>query len=287
MVGAEVTKAAVSRGHQVLSVGRDARTFPQVGEEYVLASVTENDVIEDIVSGFKPEVIVHAAAMTDVDECEKNPGGAWRVNFEATRFLAETSRWAAARFVYISTDSVFDGKAGPYDELDLPNPINVYSRTKFAGELAVHDLCDGAIVRLAAVYGGKRRGKLSFAERVVQRLKNQETVQAFMDQTSSVTYAPAAGKRITDIAETDWRGVVHACDTGSFTRYEFAHAVAREFGLSSSLIEPCSVGSANLRAKRPRNSGLKTLLCRTTFRENPPLDLDVALRMFRMEMKNE
>lgn len=288
MIGGEVVRSAVSRGHRVLAVGRgpNRRTGGDYG--YVSVDLLDTNELMKRVEVFKPEAIIHAGAMTDVDECERNPVRAWSTNFEPTRLLAGYCRVNEVRMLYTSTDSVFDGTSGPYDELATPNPINIYSRTKLAGECVVHDVCnDFVIARIGAVYSGRSGGKKSFADRIVEALKDGRKVYAWADQVCSTTLASAAGDRLMDILEGGWLGVIHASDKGSYSRTTFALALANEFGFDPELVVPSNIHDSDLPALRPLCGGLKTGMCERVFSKHPPLDLQEAVHRYRVEKEEK
>lgn len=284
MIGGEAVKAAVRRGHRVLAVGRGANRLPRGDYGYVPVDLLDTAELLRTCDTFKPQMILHAGAMTDVDACEKKPVLAWSTNFEPTRVLAGWCKVSEARMLYVSTDSVFDGKDGPYDELAKPNPINIYSRTKLAGEWALHDIChDYAIARVGVVYGGRAGGKKTFADRVLESLRSGFKIGAFDDQTCSTTLASAAGERLMDILEGGWLGVINASDKGSYSRVVFAQAIAREFGYDERLIVPTSIMDYEQAAVRPIRGGLKTEMCERVFPKFGPLELAEAVRRFRNE----
>jgi dTDP-4-dehydrorhamnose reductase len=284
MIGGEVIRSAVSRGHRVLAVGRGPNRLKAGDYGYTSVDLLDLDKLAATVKTFDPDAIVHAGAMTDVDECERCPVRAWSTNFEPTSVLANYCRTHEVRMLYVSTDSVFDGKSGPYTELDIPNPINVYSRTKLAGECVVSDVCsDFAIARIGVVYGGRKGGKSTFADRTVSALAEGRKAYAWGDQVCSTTLASAAGDRFVDILEDGWQGIIHASDRGSYSRITFAIAVAKEFGFDTSLISLASMVDSNLPAKRPALGGLRTDVCEKVFLKHPPLDLKEAVRRYHIE----
>ena len=128
------------------------------GADLLLLDLPEHDVTErrivETIAEFQPDLIVHAAAMTDVDGCERDPDLAFKINEEGTRNVADACRLCDAALLYVSTDYVFDGTKGePYVELDEPNPVCVYGRSKLAGEHVVRDLLTRCyIVRTAWPY---------------------------------------------------------------------------------------------------------------------------------------
>jgi dTDP-4-dehydrorhamnose reductase len=231
------------------------------------------------------EAIVHCGAMTDVDACEKRPLDAWRVNFESTAILAEVATLLQARFLYVSTESVFSGKDGPNHEADVPDPINIYSRAKLAGEFVVKDLCrvNYVIARIGAVYGGRVGGKPTFADRVVDSLSHREPISAFLDQRCSPTLASACGDRLMAILESDWVGPIHASDQGTYTRLEFARVIADIYGFDKGLIRPAFMHEMNLPALRPAMGGLRTDVCHDYFPNNRPLFIRDAVTQYKLE----
>lgn len=284
MIGGEVVRSAIARGHRVIAVGRGPCRIPNTGLTYRSVDLTDLDGLHRTALTSGAGAVVHCGAMTDVDLCERQPMDAWYANFEATRVLAQAASFRGARFVYISTESVFSGADGPYHEADVPDPINVYSRTKLAGEYVVKDYCkDHALVRVGSVYGGRMGGKPTFADRVVENLRAGVKVRAFRDQSCSTTLASAAGDRILAILESGWQGSIHASDRDVCTRDEFAMAIAHEFSLDKSLIEPCYMYEADMAALRPTLGGLKTGICHEQFPNNRPLPLREALHRYRLE----
>ncbi|RPJ05287.1 MAG: dTDP-4-dehydrorhamnose reductase, partial [Deltaproteobacteria bacterium] len=139
------------------------------------------------IEGLKPEVVVNAAAYTDVDGCEKNRDEAFRVNAEGMKHVAAGSREVGAKVVYLSTDYVFDGKKGdPYLETDLPNPLSVYGQTKLKGEEYLRERVeDHLIIRTQWLYG--RYGK-NFVAAILRQAKEKPVLSIVDDQTGSPTY---------------------------------------------------------------------------------------------------
>ncbi|MFM2358652.1 MAG: hypothetical protein RLY16_645, partial [Bacteroidota bacterium] len=142
---------------QVLATGKGEPRLPfQVSAKYQYESldITDGVLVNTFLKMHQPNVIIHAAAMTQPDPCELDPIGCWLVNVTATRFLLDAAASIKARFIYISTDFVFDGTAGPYVETDTPSPVNYYGSSKLAAEKSVETYpFDWCIIRTVLVYG--------------------------------------------------------------------------------------------------------------------------------------
>lgn len=206
----------------------------------------------------EPGCIIHTAALTQVDWCESHPQEAWRTNVEASSTLAQIARQIGARMVYISTDSVFDGVHGFYSEIDQPRPLNVYARSKLAGEWAVlAELSDALIVR-TVIYGWNVQPKSSLAEWILSRLESGLEVQAFDDATFSPILVNDLGGLLLELVERRISGVCHVAASEACTKFEFARAVAETFGFDPALVVRASLRSAGMIAPRPLNTSLDT-----------------------------
>lgn len=214
------------------------------------------EAVNHAVEETRPDWIVHCAALTDVDYCEDHPDEAWAVNMEATLQLASAARETGAGMVYISTDAVFDGTRGNYGEEDAPNPLNVYARTKLAGEEAVRGALDRHLIIRTNIYGWNAQNKRSLAEWVLHRLETGATVPGFTD----VAFNPLLVNDLADILmamiASGLTGVFHVAAADVCSKYEFALKIAKTFGLPAELVEPGCVTNAALRARRPAKATL-------------------------------
>ncbi|MGA9524600.1 MAG: sugar nucleotide-binding protein, partial [Myxococcaceae bacterium] len=153
LVGSRLCAQALAAGYSVVGLGRGPRRVPGA-HDYVSCDLTVEADVAQAVAEARPGVVLHPASMTNVDGCERDPAGAWAANVNATVHVAKTATAAGAHLVHVSTDYVFDGDAGPYDEEALPNPRGVYATTKAVAEQAARTFAPGcAIARTAIVYG--------------------------------------------------------------------------------------------------------------------------------------
>jgi dTDP-4-dehydrorhamnose reductase len=237
--------------------------------------LTSDAAVERIIA-CRPTHVVHAAAATDVERCELEPAWAHAVNADGTRRVAEACKALGAWLLYVSTDYVFDGsKSTPYAEADPPAPLNVYGRSKLAGEAQVQAMgTPWAIVRTAWVYGHVGR---SFVATILQRLHARAPLSVVTDQVGSPTYAPDLADAIMQLVECDSTGILHLTNSGSCSWFALAQAIAREVGVNPARIAPITAEKLGLQARRPANS----VLANTAWKALglPPLrPWDTALR---------
>ncbi len=247
-----------------------------------MADLTDATSLQEAFDGASPEHVVLCAALTGVDYCEDHPRTAERVNVEGPRRVAEFCGERGARLLHISTDYVFDGQRGPYEEGREPRPLSVYGQTKWRGESAVLEAFPAsAVVRMCALYGWNRdRGKENSVSWIVNKLRRGETVPLFTDQKVSPTYAYDAASMLLDLAETEETGIFHLTPADCVTRLELGELVCRVFHLPRHLLRPSSLAESRLKAKRPHHSCLSSRRLQETLnRAVPPLD--EALRHMR------
>jgi len=205
------------------------------------------------VEAHRPDLVIHAAAWTDVDGCERDPARAWRMNAIATRLVARACRRLRARLVYISTDYVFDGALWrPYVEADLPCPVNVYGETKLAGELEVARVEDHLILRTQWLFGP---GRSNFVEAVLKKALGGGPLTVVADQWGCPTYTVHLAPMVWRAALAGWHGTIHAAGRGVATWYEVAEAILEGAGVACKLL-PCSLDDWPSLARRPRYAPL-------------------------------
>jgi dTDP-4-dehydrorhamnose reductase len=228
--------------------------------------VTDRSATFGLVERVWPDVVVDTHALHNVDYCETHREEAARVNVEGTRNLVDAASKTGARFVYVSTDYVFDGKKGQYREDDHPNPLHYYAQNKVEAERLVADLPSYVISRPSVIYGWnllERSGvpsssgkTVNFAMFILDKFRKGETVKAVSDQYSSPTLADNMAEALLRLAKMDVNGVYHTAGRSCVSRYEFASKAAQIFGYPASLVQPVSSADFKQVAERPRNSCL-------------------------------
>lgn len=214
------------------------------------ADVTDYGEIEEALLAASPDVVVHCAAMTDVDACEHAPILAARINAGGTYLLGQVFR---GPIVYVSTDYVFDGRRGPYDERGTPNPLGIYGWSKLGGELALKARGNPAdlIVRTTILYDHQSS---NFVVKVLAALEPGRQVPVPRDLYGSPTYVPHLAGAILVAVEKGVGGVVNIAGSDVLSRYEFGRLIARQWDMDPALIMP---GPTNGQAPRPLRAGLR------------------------------
>jgi len=205
----------------------------------------------------RPEAVFLCSAMTHVDNCERDPVMAARINAEGSALVAGECRKAGAKLVYFSTEYVFDGKAGPYGEDDPVGPVSVYGRTKLEGERAALELKDALSVRTTVVYGYNPASK-NFIMQLINNQRSGAKMRVPSDQFSNPTYAPELAAAVLDLAEKGAAGIYNVVGPDWLSRYEFALKACAAFGFGPGFIEPRLTAELGQAAARPLKAGLKT-----------------------------
>lgn len=193
------------------------------------ADITDPGIAGRIVD-FGPDLVVHAAAYTDVDGCERDPELAFRVNAFGTQNVALAARGAGAALLHLSTNEVFDGtRRDAYREWDQTNPISVYARSKAAAEQIVRDTLAGRfyIVRIAWLFGP---GGTNFVTKILAAARKQGSLRVAADEIGNPTYAPDLAAAVARLSASDHYGIYHLTNTGFCSRYEFAREIVRLAG---------------------------------------------------------
>ena len=200
-----------------------------------------------------PDWVIHTAAVTNVDGCERDPGLAMAVNAEGTRQVAEGCRKARARLLYLSTDFVFDGhKRTPYTEEDTPAPLSVYGRSKLEGERAAARVPGATIVRTAWLYAAHGT---NFVRTILSKAFAGEHLRVVDDQVGSPTYAADLADAIRLLVAGNRSGLYHITNRGACSWFEFTREILRQAGLTAPL-EPITTAALARPAPRPAYSAL-------------------------------
>ncbi|VVB92213.1 GDP-L-fucose synthase [uncultured archaeon] len=228
---------------------------PAPGLTYFDMADREN--VKKTITRLKPDVIIHPAFNSNVEYCEENPKETWHMNVEGSKNVIEAARDIGSKFVFFSSDYVFDGSNGPYSEEDAPNPINEYGKQKLAVENIINDyLSDHLIIRTTVVYGWEIAGK-NFCIRLIKNLKENKSMKVPFDQIGSPTYALNMVQAVKDLVETDKRGIYHVVGSDLMDRYTFARNVAEVFELDECFLIPVSTSELRQKARRPLHAGMK------------------------------
>lgn len=224
------------------------------------SDITDADGILRALTAAEPDVVIHAAAFTAVDDCERQPGIAFRVNGEGTKNVAAACKAMRVPLMYVSTDYVFDGlKPEPYIESDAPNPINVYGKSKLEGERRIMELLDRFwIVRVSWLFGPM--GK-NFVRTILGLARNGGPLRVVNDQTGAPTYTADLAGKMQQIIEGNSSaggasGIYHVTNQGYCSWFDFAREAVRQAGLERTPVLPIRTDESARPARRPKNSRL-------------------------------
>lgn len=262
LLGQKITEVLVRSSRHTVTLAsierKSVRNFP--GTQFVSLDITSKKDVKSVVSAVEADAIVNCAAMTNVDECENERERAWKINVEGLEHLIEVARRIGARLFHVSSDYVFNGKSGPYDEEARPMPINYYGKSKLASENALRTSgLEFFIARTMVLYGHAVGVRTNFALWLIQNLEKGLAVRVVDDQMGNPTLAEDLAHAIVSALELGRTGIYHIAGREIVSRYEFALALARVFGFDPALITPIKTSLLHQAAPRPLNSGLITL----------------------------
>lgn len=247
--------------HEVVATGKGICRLPFTATplfNYHPLDITDGVAVQTFMKLHKPDVVVHAAAMTQPDPCELDPIACWELNVTATRFLIDAAEEVKAFFIFLSTDFVFDGLHGPYTETDIPAPVNYYGSSKLAAEKSVMEssLLQWAIVRTVLVYGnilvGNRSNVISW---VKENLEIEKPIKVVGDQWRTPTYVEDLAKGIILVIQKKATGIYHISGEEGLSPYDMAVATAAYLHLNKSLMTKVDASIFTQPARRPLKTG--------------------------------
>ena len=261
LLGQHLVKLLIeSTNYMITATGKGVSRLPFNATNqfnYVSLDITNGVEVAAFIARDRPDIIIHTAAITQVDECEQNPIHCWNTNVTATRFLLGAAEIAGAAFIYISTDFIFDGISGPYLESDLPGPVNYYGSSKLGAEKSVMESkLPWCIIRTVLVYGnilvGNRSNMVSWVQ---NNLSQGKPIKVVSDQWRTPTYVEDLAKGILLAIENKAKGIYHISGEELLTPYDMAMATAAYLALDSNLIEKVNASIFVQAAKRPAKTG--------------------------------
>lgn len=222
-----------------------------IGVGHKEMDITDEASVHKMISQVKPDVVFHNAAYTKVDLAEDNYEECYKANSLGPKYIAEACEEVDSKLIHISTDYVFNGKKDSYYiETDTPDPINVYGKTKYLGELNAMKNPKTYVVRISWVFGINGN---NFIKTMLRLSENNKKVRVVDDQIGSPTYTVDLSKLLVDMSEVDKYGIYHATNEGLCSWYEFACEIFKQAGMNVE-VTPVDSNAFPAKAKRPSNS---------------------------------
>lgn len=260
LLGQALVKQLAEKKYRVVATGRGPSRLIVAALEgciYKDLDITNGPEVENFILEESPAVIVHAAAMTHVDQCELNKQDCYNINVTATRFIIDAAKAVGARFIFVSTDFIFDGNHGPYKEEDEAAPVNYYGGTKLVAEKAVMQSgLDWSIARTILVYGiAPTTGRTNIVSWVKQSLETKTPIKMVTDHYRTPTFVQDLAKGIILMIEKNAKGIYHLSGEEQMTPFDMAIETAKFFGLDKSLITKTLSPEIKQPAVRPLKTG--------------------------------
>ncbi|PZX51853.1 dTDP-4-dehydrorhamnose reductase [Algoriphagus ratkowskyi] len=242
---------------QVFASGKGECRLPGKGFEYVSLDIIDPAAVEKTLGEISPDIIIHGAAMTNVDQCELNQEACYDANVNATAYLIKAAEKAQAHFIFVSTDFIFSGEEGPLDENAVAAPVNYYGETKLEGEqLVMACKTKWSIARTVLVFGiAHDMSRTNIILWVKSSLEAGKEIQVVDDQFRTPTLAEDLAAGCILIAEKEAEGIFNICGPDYLSAYEMANITADYFGLNKDLIKRADSSTFSQPAKRPLKTG--------------------------------
>ncbi|WP_296702460.1 SDR family oxidoreductase [Algoriphagus sp.] len=258
LLGQKLVAQLIQRGtFEIIGCGRGESRLPYDSFEYISLDITEEEKVKEVIGLIKPEIIIHGAAMTNVDECELKQEAAYIANVKATEYLLRAAERINSHFIFVSTDFIFSGDEGPLDENAVGAPVNYYGETKLEAEnLVKASSTKWTIVRTVLVFGiAHDMSRSNIILWVKSSLENGKHIQVVDDQYRTPTLAEDLAEGCILIAEKGAEGIFNISGSDFLTPYEMAIITADYFGLDKTLISKVDSKTFTQPAKRPLKTG--------------------------------
>jgi len=259
LLGTKVIEQALARPEiDIISTSRDVCQNGYLGQfMFSRLDITDVNSVQRVLVQHQPDVVIHTAAMTNVDACETHHEEAWAINVSGTEHVAQTCRDLGARLVNLSSEYVYDGTAGPYTETDPVNPLGWYAKTKWESEERVRSIVENAVIgRTTIIIGQAPHVRPNFVLWLVNQLRSGQMANIVVDQIGSPTLAENLAEMVLALALSDARGVYHTAGDTVIGRYDYACLICDVFDLDSSMLIPITTAELNQPAPRPLKAGL-------------------------------
>ena len=268
-------------GYEVVATSRgDSRLGASQGHLYETLDITNKEAVDKVLEKHQPDVVINTAAIGSVDVCEAERDRCWALNVSSVNLLAATCKALDSHLIQLSTDFVFDGTSGPYDEEDETNPINLYGASKLASEALLREyaLDRWSVVRTQLVFGAKGGEPYGFLAWVEASLREGKPIHVVNDQVRTPTFVDDLAVACKGLIEGADNGIYHVSGEETFSIYEFAVRIADFYDLDADLITPVPYAYFGSAVERPPVTGF-TLTKATEHLRLRPRTVEESLRV--------
>jgi dTDP-4-dehydrorhamnose reductase len=236
-VGRNLSRVAVRQGWQVvladMIAGQDEENI-----RWITLDITDEKLVETAIASYLPDAAVNVAAMADIDKAESNKEAAYRINVEAARYIAESCKKHGTKYVFFSSDAVFEGTKEIYTEEDERNPINYYGTTKMIAEDEVRKANpQAAVARLSLILGFTIAGGNSFLEALERKLRAGDTIYCPLDEMRTPIDVMTLCACVLELAQNNFAGVLQLGSKDSIDRYTMTRLLAEKLGYDTALVQ--------------------------------------------------
>ncbi len=259
LVGQKIFQfASDEKGFSMVLTARTELLFDHGSCPFEYFDVTSFEQARDLITRYRPDVVVHTAALSQVDYCETHPEEAERTNYHSVKNLVYLSQCLPFHLVFLSSDFVFRGDRGHYSETDIPFPLTLYGQNKFNAEKYIMNHCPvHTIIRTSLVYGYlPRLSRSNLFVLVKEKLEKNQPLRIVSDQFRTPTLAEDLSAGILNVIKHKRTGIYHLAGKDFLSVYDFSLRIARYFGYDENLITPVSTSTLKEAAQRPAITGL-------------------------------
>lgn len=232
--------------------------FHNVTKEFKILDITNYDHVNNFLKKEKPDLVINCAANTNIDYLERNEKIANMVNGLGVENLSKVCKHISSKLIHISTDSVFNGNKGSYKENDIPNPINVYGKSKLLGEKLLQENLEDFIIIRTNLFGFHNQGQFLF-NWILKNLRENKEFTGFEDVIFNPLEISFLSDFIVKFGDSKYSGIIHLASNEIISKYDFACEISNIFGFESNLIKKGKIGEMEFVAKRPKNTSLSNL----------------------------
>ena len=258
-LGSNLVKKRPTDKYKVVGIGRDNKKLINNADyEYLKVNIFDRKELKELFKQYQPRFVINSVAIVDVDECEKEKEYCWKINVETVQNLIYSCKFVDTNFVHISTDYLFDGKNGPYNEESRPNPINYYGKSKLAAEnFVISSGLEYSIIRTSTLYSGDNiKQKKNLVLKLWEDFSKGNKVKIIKDEIRNPTLTVNLADCIWKLINLERNGIYNIAGKDIIERYNFVMEFVKFFGFDENLIEAVTSDDFPGRAPRPKNSGL-------------------------------